>query len=82
MFSEKPNRLSLLTELVGMIPVREAMFPLREGIFPVREAMFPLREGMFPVREAIFPLREGMFPAMTVEDIVIMSNTAHMVGLI
>lgn len=81
MFSEKPNRPSLLTE-VGIIPVREAMFPLREGMFPVREAMFPFREGIFPVREAMFPLREGMFPARTVEDTVIMSNTAHIVDLI
>jgi hypothetical protein len=81
MFSEKPNRLSLLTE-VGMIPVREAMFPLREGMFPVREAMFPLREGMFPVREAMFPLREGMFPARAVEDKVIRSKAADIVDLI
>jgi len=65
-----------------MIPVREAMFPLRDGIFPVREAMFPLRDGIFPVREAMFPLREGMFPANTVEDIVVMSNTAQVIDLI
>jgi hypothetical protein len=81
MFSEKPKRLPLLVS-VGMIPVREEMFPLREGIFPVREEMFPLREGIFPVREAMFPLREEMFPARTVEDIVIPSNTAHIVDLI
>jgi hypothetical protein len=82
MFSEKSNRLALLAESVGTIPVREPMFPLRDGIFPVREEMFPLREGIFPVREAMFPLREEMFPARTVEAIVIMSNTTQSMDLI
>jgi hypothetical protein len=79
MFSEKPNRLSLLP--VGMIPVRVAMFPLRVGMFPVRVAMFPLRVGMFPVRVAMFPLRVGIFPARAVENIAMVSTAANIVAL-